>query len=259
MGLAAPPMVASVSTRLEWGWCRNARRDGSRTVMQSPDPDAGPDGVEGGKRTGSAEQHLPVILSNAYERYGAYSVQMSAVVRSLAITGVAVAWLLAGGLTSDTTAAAVLANIRCSPSLLWGMALTLCALLFDSLHYAWASAAWGVYGWVLNELWASRRVPHENRGAGSRFAWLIAPLFRLDQYVNFHGQAAERGFTRGDSSRSVADQILSSAESSVGLTKALDQPWSPKFINRGSLAFFWLKIVCVTLAYGCLLVAVLNM
>lgn len=206
----------------------------------------------------SESGELPRILTHAHERYGVYSAQMSTVVRSLAITAVAVTWLLAGGLTSDTSAAVVIDNIRGDCALFVSMVLSLCALFADALHYAWASAAWGAYSWVLNEVWLSRDLIGSERTLGARAAWLLSPMFSVDAFINHYGRASQGGSDPVISARVSARRLLARSGENPGLASALSIPWSPKWLNRGSLFFFWLKTLLTGGAYAYLMMAVLN-
>ena len=200
----------------------------------------------------NASGQVPLILTHAHERYGVYSAQMSTVVRSLAITATAVTWLFAGGLTSDTAAAAVISNIRGDWALSASMVLSLTALFADALHYAWASAVWGTYSWVLNEVWLSRAVVPDERRLGAKFAWTIAPMFRIVSYVHHYGLTGQDNINRVPS-RVAASTLLSAVDTNPELSAALALPWSPKWLNRGSLLLFWLKFMLTGGAYISLL------
>jgi hypothetical protein len=78
-----------------------------------------------------------VNLKEARDNYSKRSTKLSDVVRQLNFAGIAVIWLLR---TGDNTG-----GIPYSDCLLWPLGLFICSATFDLLHYAYASAAWGIF------------------------------------------------------------------------------------------------------------------
>ena len=76
-------------------------------------------------------------LKEARDNYDRRSTKLSDVVRQLNFAGIAVIWLLR---TGDKTG-----GIPYSNCLLWPLGLLICSATFDLLHYAYASAAWGIF------------------------------------------------------------------------------------------------------------------
>ena|SRR2546430_13063717 len=76
-------------------------------------------------------------LRDAREFYNQRSTKLSDVVRQLYFAGIAVIWLLR---TGDKAG-----GIPFNESLLWPLGLLVTAATFDLLHYAYASAAWGIF------------------------------------------------------------------------------------------------------------------
>jgi hypothetical protein len=78
-----------------------------------------------------------VKLKEARDNYDRRSSKLSDVVRQLNFAGLAVIWLFR---TGDKTG-----GIPYSNCLLWPLGLFICSATFDLLHYAYASAAWGIF------------------------------------------------------------------------------------------------------------------
>lgn len=78
-----------------------------------------------------------VKLKDAREYYDKRSTKLSDVVRQLNFAGIAVIWLFR---TGEKTG-----GIPYSRCLMWPLGLLICSATFDLLHYAYASAAWGIF------------------------------------------------------------------------------------------------------------------
>jgi len=76
-------------------------------------------------------------LKDALKIYYERSTKLSDVVRQLNFAGIAVIWLFR---TGDKTG-----GIPYSECLLWPLGLLIGSATFDLLHYAYASAAWGIF------------------------------------------------------------------------------------------------------------------
>jgi hypothetical protein len=76
-------------------------------------------------------------LKDAREYYNQRSTKLSEVVRQLNFAGIAVIWLLR---TGEKTG-----GIPYNDFLLWPLGLFVASATFDLLHYAYASAAWGIF------------------------------------------------------------------------------------------------------------------
>jgi len=78
-----------------------------------------------------------VKLKEARDNYDRRSTKLSDVVRQLNFAGIAVIWLFR---TGEKTG-----GIPYSNCLMWPLGLLICSATFDLLHYAYASAAWGIF------------------------------------------------------------------------------------------------------------------
>jgi len=76
-------------------------------------------------------------LKDAREYYSQRSTKLSEVVRQLNLAGIAVIWLFR---TGEKTG-----GIPYNDSLLWPLGMLVASATFDLLHYAYASAAWGIF------------------------------------------------------------------------------------------------------------------
>ena len=74
-------------------------------------------------------------LQDARDIYERHSTKLSDVVRQLNFAGIAIIWLLRAG---DNT-------LPYSKGLLWPLGLFAGSATFDLFHYAYASAAWGIF------------------------------------------------------------------------------------------------------------------
>jgi hypothetical protein len=80
----------------------------------------------------------------AADQYTAASGQTSTIVRSLALSAIAVIWLFSGGLTpKDATPQRLLQQIQDAGWLQVGLIAALASLVLDLLHYVWATCCWG--------------------------------------------------------------------------------------------------------------------
>jgi hypothetical protein len=76
-------------------------------------------------------------LKDAREYYNQRSSKLSEVVRQLNFAGIAIIWLFR---TGDKTG-----GIPYNDFLIWPLGLLVASATFDLLHYAYASAAWGIF------------------------------------------------------------------------------------------------------------------
>ena len=76
-------------------------------------------------------------LKDARDYYNQRSSKLSDVVRQLNFAGIAIIWLFRTGEKAG--------GIPYNDSLLWPLGLLVGSATFDLLHYAYASAAWGIF------------------------------------------------------------------------------------------------------------------
>ncbi|THA41794.1 hypothetical protein [Streptomyces sp. A1547] len=85
-------------------------------------------------------------LEDARQAYYDASDKASEIARSLALAGIGIVWLLAGGLTTS--------GIKLTQDQLWALILLAACLCFDLLQYLYKTIAWS---W-----WARIKEPHAN-------------------------------------------------------------------------------------------------
>ena len=78
-----------------------------------------------------------MTLEDALEYYNQRTAKLSEVVRQLNFAGIAVIWLFRTGQKTG--------GIPYNDSLLWPLGLLVASATFDLLHYAYSSAAWGIF------------------------------------------------------------------------------------------------------------------
>lgn len=210
----------------------------------------------------NGSENVPAILANAHRVYIAHTTQVSAITRSLGITCLGTVWLLAGGLNSNVSPTEVVSAISSSQFLRWSFLLSLLGLLLDGLQYVWGSAMWGLYGWCLNRIWAVSEGEFNKAAVSS--AWRLGSFFGVDRHFinSLLSNDDQRGEANSRSSRerkSTAQTLMAACTDPALRAKALDRPRSPRFINSGTLTFYWFKIIATFAAYGLLAAYVLQL
>lgn len=197
------------------------------------------------------------LLSAASDERSKYSGQASTVVRSLALSILAIAWLFGGGLNQPEAAPKeVVQAVLGDPWLRASVIAAIICLLIDVVHYHWGALVWGRYSGALNEVLVNDDHTSSDPSPEVRNAWArVARSGLADNLVYW----AER--TRGaprpqallsdpfSTPVSEARWYLAHAEQSAGLGKVLGSRWSPHWMNASIGFMFWAKAILVLTSY----------
>lgn len=202
---------------------------------------------------------MPTISSNAGDEYQAYATQVSPIVRTLALTAIAVIWLFGGGKNGSPSSALLeLQGIKSSTPLVAALGLALAVLVADLLQYVWAAFAWGAYRWALEQVLVNDEWNPDDLHIRARAGWFVARMFYIPRYLEYrlgvHAQErrAHSWSERRDHLREVLRRSVDSTRNSAVLGSALNVPWSPLVINRIVAVLFVLKISLLISCYAVL-------
>ena len=209
------------------------------------------------KVPGESSDSAHGIFVNADNEYQAYSSQVSPIVRTLALTAIAVIWLFAGARSgSNPSPLDVLHRLELTGSLTVALALALCVLLVDLMQYVWGALSWATYRWSLEQIMLNDNFDPEDLPLRIKLGWLVARMFRVAQYLEYYGKESAKSTSkqpwviRRNNLRKLLRKSTLDNSSSTSLKSALGAPWSPLIINRLLSFFFVSKIALLILCYA---------
>lgn len=208
------------------------------------------------KVKGETNDWVRGIFARADDEYQAYSSQVSPIVRTLALTAVAVIWLFAGARSGNSQSPlAILHRLELTSSLTLALALALCTLLMDLMQYVWGALSWATYRWSLEQILMNDNFDPEDLSLRVRWAWLIARVFHIVQYLEYNERDGQRPALKQPWKvrRSNLRNLLKKSTldpSNTSLRSALSASWSPLIINRMLIVFFISKITLLVLCYA---------
>lgn len=192
----------------------------------------------------------PAILENADKQYATYSAQASTIVRTLAVTAIASAWLFGGGLvkTQNPPPETVLSVIRAHDSMFAALVLAVVALALDLLQYAYSSCVWGGYKWTLARLLLTVPGTSDSPAPLDGWLWQLTKWYQLDRYL---ADDETRSLSENERKIKTVAAIHSQRRPSQAAVS-----WFPAAMARPTVALFLLKLLALTGAYAALLAAV---
>lgn len=202
----------------------------------------------------------------AAEQYKASSSQASTIVRSLALSSIAVIWLFAGGLTpQDASPQQLLDQISCAGWLQVGLITALVSLFFDLVQYVWATALWGGYHRALYGV-LERDDSNKPFTGDVRSVWERAAAWGIVRQIEVVTQAdsdpanagAElKGKGKNDQKRMTAARtslhtaLTETGDTFTPLRRWAEAPVSPPIIRGGTITFFVVKVVALVVSFAC--------
>lgn len=194
------------------------------------------------------------VTTRADDEFQQYSGLVSQIVRTLALTAIAIVWLFSGGGSQTLEPGDIVARMQDDWRLNGTFGLAIACLVADLLQYVWAASAWGIYRWIWDQLLLND--PRVNGASVSlRFAWRVSRLYGIPRYLESAVDGPDRDevdrgswIKRRDSLRAQ----LRSLRTGTGQSRihdALDVPIAPIGINRPTIVFFTVKVIAILFAF----------
>lgn len=203
------------------------------------------------------------VLALAGEERTKYTAQASTVVRTLALSSLAIAWLMAGGIavkgaSPQDVVIAVLGN----PFLRVSSILALLCLAVDLLQYYFGAFSWGRISQALNQVLVNDDYSPDGASPAVSAAWNLLDKWGFANNIVFAGEESAVGephpVTVDQFSTPVAEArwYLADPTRRAKLGRVLDRRWSPPWVNKTLSFLFWMKGALCVLSYMLLLLYV---
>jgi hypothetical protein len=177
--------------------------------------------------------------------------QFSAIVRSVALSEIAVAWLFSGGLSkTNASPETTLHLLRNNGALELTLFSSIAALFLDALQYLGSALVWSTYSWAINQIELNDADPEAvKRGEitpSARLGWRLARAYGLmGRLEEVNEPTAEKRYKgRRDALRS---RIAAAGEADA-TDPDDDDSWAPAWINLPALLCFLCKAVALATA-----------
>jgi len=197
----------------------------------------------------------PTFAASANQTFREYTAQASNLARTLALSGIAIIWLFAGGLVAgNASPRATLDRVYGEQALQVALLLLVSVLILDIAQYLWAAVIFGMLAWSADRIVAARdRTPTQLTHA-DRLAWRVARSSGMQQRIGPASATDAEASAAWRQQRTASAATLAASEDPASL---LGAPAAPRGAVMAVDVLFWLKLLALLVAYVSLLIYLL--